>query len=649
MHRATLLLLLVAPSILFAAGEPRYRKISVAEYRDKVYASWLGQMVGNIYGLPHENRYIDQPGPDNFPYGYGANLERIRKLGGAFSDDDTDIEYVYLLAMEKHGIDPTYEQLAALWRYHMRDRIWIANRAALAAMHHGLQPPLTGRKPHNPHWFQIDPQLVNEIWAVTAPGMIPYAAAKSAWGAEITNEDWGIEPTVHYGAMFAAGFFEKDVRKLIEAGNAALPANSRFRRAANDMIALYEKYPNDWKKARAEMSEKYWTGEPASTKTIWNAILNGAAGVLALLYGQGDFQKTLDYACVFGFDADNQAATMSGLIALVHGTKGVPPGLLMPVEGWKEPFNDRYLNVSRYDMPDASIRDMAARIAKIGEKVVLLNGGRKVTEDGVEYLIVDTQAQFRAPLEIAGRPPVYLQAGQNARFDLTITPAAPPVKVRLASGQLPPGLSLSGATIAGVPRSTGAFEFTVEAEEGGRKAARVMHIVVTGPNLAPAASEILAPAAVLTDDSIPRPYRSMPAPWLTDQKEALRDAKTWGDAQTYRAGGDPSGAPIHFGYRWDQTQRVAMIRFVTGVVEETGFMDRALVEYMDETGAWKPVLGLKVEPAVPPGAQPFDKPHYAAYALRFEPVLTKAVRLAAVPVRQERRAPWVSLAELEVY
>ena len=49
----------------------RYITISKAEYEDKVYASWIGQIIGNIYGLPHECRYIDSHRPDslrNFKY-----------------------------------------------------------------------------------------------------------------------------------------------------------------------------------------------------------------------------------------------------------------------------------------------------------------------------------------------------------------------------------------------------------------------------------------------------------------------------------------------------------------------------------------------------------------------------------------------------
>ena len=212
MQMRSLSLLLLLP--LLACTQPAAEEhlvISKQVLEDKIYAAWLGQMAGNIYGLVHENQYIDAPGPADFPYGYdyaptwladgGYMTDALRKYDGAFSDDDTDFEYIYLMQMEKHGPEPTYAQLAEAWTYHVRDLVWVANRAALTLMHFGYTPPLTGQRGRNQHWFQIDPQLVNEIWAVTAPGMVDYAAAKSAWAARITNDDWGIEPTVHYGAM----------------------------------------------------------------------------------------------------------------------------------------------------------------------------------------------------------------------------------------------------------------------------------------------------------------------------------------------------------------------------------------------------------------------------------------------------------------
>ena len=355
-------------------------RISKKELKDKIYASWLGQMIGNIYGLPHENQYINEPGPENFPYGYTKNLGMIKEVNGAFSDDDTDIEYIYLLQMDKHGIEPTYAVLTDAWKYHIRNRVWLANRAALGLMHAGLTPPATGMKRYNPHWFQIDPQLVNEIWAVTAPGMIKYAVSKSDWAARITNDDWGIEPTKFYAALFAGGFFERDIYKLIDKASAALGNDNSFVKTVKHVQELYKQYPDDWRKARQELAKKYYHDEPEQTKTIWNANLNGACGILALLYGKGDFQKTLDYACAMGFDADNQAATMCGLLGLIGGTKALPRNLLFIDPSWEKPFNDSYKNVSRHDMPDATITGMADKSVAIAEKIILKHGGRKQGE-----------------------------------------------------------------------------------------------------------------------------------------------------------------------------------------------------------------------------------------------------------------------------
>src|SRR5690606_11407735 len=241
--------------------------------------------------------------------------------------------------------------------------------------------------------------------------------------------------TVHYGAMFAAAFFEPDVGRLIDAGLAALPPDSRFAATISDVKRLHALYPGEWKRARQEIAEKYYHNEPLETKTIWNANLNGACAILALLYGEGDFQRTLDLACAMGFDADNQAATISGLLAVAGGTKVIPRELLYPIAGWKKPFNDLYRNVSRHDMPDARITEMADKALRQARTIVVRNGGSVVNEGGREIFVINLKAGFQPPLEAGSGPLPLLRKGRRVDASLGLSGNA---SWKVSRGALPP-------------------------------------------------------------------------------------------------------------------------------------------------------------------------------------------------------------------
>ena len=326
--------------LLLASCAQKPLEITRTQLKDKIAGAWLGQMVGNIYGLEYENKFVDQPGEG--PFVFNKAITKMAAVDGAFSDDDTDVEYLYLLMMEKYGIDITYQQVKEGWMYHIRDRVWLANRAALGLMHYGFTPPYTGKKEYNPHWFQIDPQLINEIWSYTAPGMPKYAAGISDWAARITSDDWAVSPTVVYGAMYSEAFFESDIPTLIRHAKAYLPKEDRFRHIIDECLDLWQKYPDDWKASRKVIADELYVNEPDITKSIWNADLNGAMGILSLLYGDGDIEKTLLIGCALGFDCDNQTATICGLLGVINGVGGVPLDRAMPAAfpHWTKPFND---------------------------------------------------------------------------------------------------------------------------------------------------------------------------------------------------------------------------------------------------------------------------------------------------------------------
>ena len=71
---------------------------------------------------------------------------------------------------------------------------------------------------------------------------------------------------------------------------------------------------------------------------------------MAILYGNGDFMKTVGIAVSAGYDCDNQAATVGGLMGVIHGSKAIPDELTKKIsvyEEWADPFNNMYINFLR--------------------------------------------------------------------------------------------------------------------------------------------------------------------------------------------------------------------------------------------------------------------------------------------------------------
>ncbi len=612
-----------------SACQGKEKSISLEEMKDKIAGAWIGQMIGNIYGLPHENKYVNDPGPENWPYGYSKNLDKLKSFQGAFSDDDTDVEYMYLLQMNKYGPEPAYEQLREAWMYHIRDRVWLANRGALGLMHFGFTPPFTGSKELNPHWYQIDPQLINEIWAFTAPGMVQYAARKSDFAARITSDDWGVEPTIHYGAMYSAAFFESDVMKLIQIGLESLPANGRYAQTVRKMISLYKKYPENWIMARKNMADEYYVNEPDMTKTIWNANLNGACGILAMLYGKGDFQKTLDLSCAMGFDADNQAATVAGLMGVMYGFKALPEDLYLPVEGWTKPFNDRYINVTRYDLPDASIQEMIDNTVKISLELIKSKGGKIFGKPGKEIISINTEAVFTPPLEFYIGPLPRMEVNLPVDYSF-YSEGNKNFTWKLSGGELPGGIQFEKGRLNGIPQNTGSFKVNIELSKGKQSISKEFELVVRNQNIANTADTVFTNVRTLNEAVLDSCWFTFGKSMYAKDVEVIRDGKIGGPGSVFYSLAAKANIPKvdYFGYGWETEQEIDMIAFHTGCMEEFGGWFTSLnVQYQNDDGKWNPVKNQSFNHELPETGIVFYQPHFVEYLISFDPVRTKAIRI----------------------
>ena len=661
MKNLTYIFVFVGIIFLFPTGNAwgqKTRKIAVSELRDKIAAEWIGQMIGNMYGLPHENKYVAEPGPENWPYGYSKSLDKLKTYKGAFSDDDTDVEYMYQLQMNKFGPEPSYGHLRDAWMYHIRDRVWLANRAALGLMHFGYTPPFTGSKELNPHWYQIDPQLINEIWALTAPGMVKYAASKSDWAARITSDEWGTEPTIFYGAMYSAAFFEKDMNKLIDIGIKALPANGRFTATAREMIALHAKYPTDWKAARKVMAQKYYIDEPDMTRTIWNANLNGACAILAMLYGNGNFQHTLDLSCAMGFDCDNQAATVAGLMGVMNGMKGLPANLYLPIDGWQKPFNDQYINITRFDIPDAKISDIIDDTLKTAIELAVLKGGKLSGKAGNQVLTINTDAVFNPPLEFCLGPLPKMEIGKAVDFNF-YTEANKIYNWSLISGTLPAGLTFTKGKLTGNPTVAGYSKITLQLDNGKNKLTRDFDLLVRNINIAPKADSIIANVRHLNEAVLDSCWYTFGKSMYAKTVDVINDGITSGAGSVFYSLAAKADIPKvdYYGYAWNNPQKISMVALNAGCLEEFGGWFTSLnVQYLNDAGKWTPVEKISINPPLPATDIVYYQPHFAEFVISFPTVETKAIRIIGDAKIQDHWnkytkhvSGFTSITELSVY
>jgi len=369
----TLTFLTVAPAAGSTAGgradsSGGWVELSAEVLRDKIRGGLLGQMLGNLNGLQHEMKYINEPG----------NVQQYTPAlpQGARTDDDTDLEWVYIVAMQRHNaILLPSDRIVQLWKKRINQRIWCSNQYARQLMDIGFEPPLTGSIVFNP-WaeFNISGQFVCETFGLLAPGMPQTTARIGLNYTRVTIDAEPAQTTQLFTAMIATAFMTDDIDAILDAGLKAIDADCTIREIVNDVRQWHGQYPEDWRVTRRLVREKY-SRHNGAMRDRNGYELNTASTIAALLYGRADFVKTLMTAFNFGWDADNNAATAGTIVGVIKGYRWIMK------QNW--PIVDRYHNTTRADMPeDETITSFADRLIDLAERVIAEQGGQRQTIDG---------------------------------------------------------------------------------------------------------------------------------------------------------------------------------------------------------------------------------------------------------------------------
>lgn len=449
------------------ADAPSPRQIDRQAYQQKLAAMWQAQCIANWTGLRSEGRRNWAPfladadwGTTPFPEAPWATLEYLWWLDPWGADDDTDIEYVYLHALSTLNTNRlTPEQIRDAWVSHINNNIWVSNATARSLLSRGVLPPMTAAAqgwarlpsggPSGEHLLMIDAQLTTEFFGALCPGM-PERALEMA-DLPIRTTAWGY-------AAHAAQFYvvlyslasqvdptlsgEAQALWLVREARKYLPDSSISSAVIDFVLADYLANPDkqDWEATRDRVYQRFVIDAAQHNTRYWGwyeSKVNLATGVIALLYGQMDFRRTVQIGTLSGWDSDNGTATMGGLIGLVQG-----PAYNKPAYGWTQLSSRYWISRTRQNLPDYTPADaqaedtfplMAARMMPIIDREVASAGGRL---DQTSWLLPPGGAGAGLDAATAlGRSPTQRLMSRSANS-----------AVRAAGGTVTPVSSVAGTT-----------------------------------------------------------------------------------------------------------------------------------------------------------------------------------------------------------
>ena len=320
--------LLWIPAVLSAAafGQPAQRTLTLEALRDKIRGGWAGQMIGVSYGAPTEFRWLEQIIPDDQLPKWKPEM-----VSNALNQDDLYVDMTFARVLDEKGLDATTEDFGAMFR-EAKYPLWHANLAARRALRRGVPAGLSGTPRHNVHANDIDFQIEADFIGLMAPGLPRLANDIALRAGRVMNYGDGIAGGMFVACMYAAAFFEKDPRRVVEEGLACLPPKSPYAALIRDVLAWHRQYPGDWKKNWAEIEKKWNRREPCPAGALRpfniDAKINGAYIALGLLYGDADMAKTIRISTQAGQDSDCNPSSAAGILGVMLGWSGIP-------EEWK--------------------------------------------------------------------------------------------------------------------------------------------------------------------------------------------------------------------------------------------------------------------------------------------------------------------------
>ncbi|HEY7042467.1 MAG TPA: ADP-ribosylglycohydrolase family protein [Nocardioidaceae bacterium] len=341
------------------------------EVRDRLLGAWLGRCVGCNLGKPVEGwsrerirRYLEladaypitdyipvlEPAPADLQLNPCWRETTRGNVACMARDDDIDYTILGLHVLESWGFGFGTEQVAAEWLDHLPfTQVYTAEQVAYRNLVHRIRPPETASH-RNPYREWIGAQIRADVWGYVSPGDPGRASELAFRDASLSHTQNGIYGEMWAAALIACAFVAGDAESALELSLAFVPARSRLAAALGSVLGLHADGLG-WEQARDAIEDDL--GIYGRVHTINNAALVAAG----LLWGAGDFTRTIGLAVQGGWDTDCNGATAGSVFGALHGT-GALPG------HWVDPLHN-LVRSSINGFDNSAVSDLAERTFRL--------------------------------------------------------------------------------------------------------------------------------------------------------------------------------------------------------------------------------------------------------------------------------------------
>ena len=320
--------------------------------KKKIEGAWIGRICGCLLGKPVEGARQHDLIPllketGNYPMHryilrneitdemiekydhYMGGINYIDVLDCAPVDDDTNYTVMSQLIIEKHGRDFTSQNVGDMWLATQPIcNYFTAERIAFKNLVNGYSAPASAMY-KNPYREWIGAQIRGDYFGYINPAD-PATAADMAWrDARISHIKNGIYGEMWASSMIACAAVTDNVADIIKGGLGQIPETSRLYKEIYGVLADFENGVG-FDSVISEIHRQY---DEYSDHGWCHTISNAKIVAAALLYGNGDFGKSICMAVQSGFDTDCNGATVGSVLGMAKGIDSVDSYWYTPLNG----------------------------------------------------------------------------------------------------------------------------------------------------------------------------------------------------------------------------------------------------------------------------------------------------------------------------